>query len=236
MYFILSDCKSNEGFMNYEQKRNYFRCKYSNNPYSNKCIKFFNEIEHIKNYIINNPIGYVYKKKLKRPISAWYNPDLRKYHYYVIDYKNNYQINNDIIIHTIDNNGKQLYDNDIIQVPSKGKMKLKLYNDNVLYHSNIFNYKYYNNSTWNIVGYITSNKNNIYKLYEKEYPRGNYRYRIELYSGLFLNIINPSTNKTWRTNDQIRFRNKLYEGDKVKVDTFNNKLFTVYRYKYDDIY
>lgn len=232
LYFIFKN-NVNEGFMNYDQKRRYFMCKYSGNPYSPDCYNFFNEIKQIKNYIINNPVGFVYKKGIRRPLSAWHDRYSRKYYYYVIDYHGRSPRRSNIIMHTIDNNGRELNDDDIISVPSRGQMKIRLYDvsiNNPMYGRNFYG-QY---GTWKIIGYVTSkSKNDFYKLYEREYPRNNFRYKIELYKGFFLDAKNQI--KNGRKEDRYRFRNKLYDGDKLKIDTMN-KQFVVHRYQYDDIF
>ena len=253
LYFIFFN-KTKEGFMNYDQRRRYFICKYSGNPYSADCRNFFDEIRQIKNHIINNPIGYVYKKGVRRPLSAWYDRDLRKYYYYVIDYSGKRPKKNDFIMHSIDNNGRQLYEDDVVEVPSKGKMKIKLYDDvfSPYYNTTFLNDSFYRpkihprfgglnrrfygyNSMWKTVGYVTSEKGDFYKLYEREHPRNNFRYRIQLYPGFFIDAQSPNATSTSRKDDKYRFRDRLYQGDKLKVDTMDKK-FKVHRYKYDDIF
>ena len=236
--------------MNYDQKRKYFICKYNRNPNFYQCRHFYNKMHSIKSYIINNPIGYVYKNKLRRPLSVWYDRETRKYNYYVIDYFGKKPDGDDTIIHTIENKGLQLYDGDSIYVPSRGKMKVKVYN--LMMYGNPYNPMMYGNSynslqmygsqmyglKWRIVGYVTldeSKKKKFYKLYEQEYIRDTFRYKIELYPGFYLDVVNPQSGKYSRTEDRYRFRNRLYNGDIIKIETMN-KNYRVHIYEYDDIY
>ena len=234
-------------------------CKYGGNPYSRTCRRFFNEIREIKDYIINNPVGYVYKKNknkfIRRPLSAWYDRDSRKYFYYVVDYKGRRPRRHDIILHTIKNKGQMLRDKDIILVPTRGQMTVKIYDDppfspyrshkyGVIYGDSFIqplSHPHYGfaprsidihtyRSYWRTVGYIKS-KNNFYKLYEKEYPRSNYRYRVQIYPGFFLDVVDKTGR---RKSDKHRFRHRLYQGDVVQIDTMKGDLI-VYRYKDMDI-
>jgi hypothetical protein len=244
-------------------------CKYNRNPHSNQCNNFFNKINHIKNYIINNPIGYVYRNKLRRPLSAWYNRDTRQYNYYVIDFFGKKPDGDDTIIHTIENKGLQLYDGDFIHVPTRGKMKIRInenipssFHDTIVYGDSNYNplthplnrlnrysgynrynrYNRYNGyngyNRWQIVGYVKSDKlhrGKFFKLYEQEYLRDTFRYKIELYPGFYLDVVNPQSGKYSRTEDRYRFRNRLYKGDIVKIDTMKQN-YRVHIYEYDDIY
>lgn len=253
LYIIFINDNLQENFMNYEQKRRYFDCKYSGNPNSVMCNDFYNDISHIKNHIINNPVGYVYRNRLKRPVGSWYDRDSRQYYYYVIDFSgrhfNRYNDYNNTIIHKIENKGRMLSDGDTVYVPTKGHMKLKLYdrylsNPTIVYNDSYFSprmhpqnsifqsgYSYGYNNNWKTVGYLNK-KNKFYKLYELEYPRGNYRYKIEYYPNFYLNVV--SDKNASRTEDQYRFRNRLYSGDIVNIDTVKGN-YTVKIYDYDDI-
>jgi hypothetical protein len=230
-----------EHFLNYEDKRIYFECQYGGNPYSRQCKRFFKNIYKFKQHIINNPIGYVYKKKIYRPLAAWYDRESNKYSYYVIDYNNNKQKT----VYTIDTNNKQISDGDFIIVPHYGKMKVKINNDNnnnlgVIYNESIYlprehpylsrtpkpidipSYRTY----WSVVGYVNKN-DEFYKLYEKEYPKNNYQYQIELYPGLFLNVLK---------NNKKVVNDTLHMNDKVKIESMEKQgYYSVHKYKYNDL-
>lgn len=142
LFFILT-ADNNEHFMSYDQKRTYFHCKYGGNPYAENCSHFYKELEDIKRYIVNNPVGYVYSEKqngnrIVRPLSVWYDRDTRKYHYYVIDYQNKHSRYN-TIVHSIKTDKDELYNNDIINVPGRGEMKIRLYKDAINRFSTIYN-------------------------------------------------------------------------------------------------
>lgn len=246
-----------EHFMSYDQKRDYYFCKYGGNPYSRNCRKFFYRINNLKKYIINNPVGYVYKKRdgvtvERLPLSAWYDRDTRKWYYYVIDYvgksgdkRRPRNIFIDSIIHAIGYKGRELFDGDAINVPGHGRMLIKLYWDKDDPSTTILNDAMYMpskhphfepsprwidipsyKSKWRTVGYIF-NKGEFYKLFEKEYPTDNYRYRVQLYPGVFLNV---------KKDDKYRFKDNLMDGDRVMVDSIEEQgEFLVKIYKYDDI-
>jgi hypothetical protein len=203
-------------------------------------------MNHIKNYIINNPIGYVYRNRLRRPLSVWYDIDTRKYNYYVIDYFGKKPDGDDTIVHTIENRGLQLYDGDFVYVPTRGKMNIKIYNNiipnrnyyNPLIHPHLQPINVSNNNMWKIVGYVKLDKQHrgkFYKLYELEYLRDTFRYRIELYPGFFLDVVNQQSGKYSRTEDRYRFRNRLYNGDIINIDTMKQN-YRVHIYDYNDIY
>jgi hypothetical protein len=231
--------------MNYDQKRLYFMCKYGGDANSPACSNFFRDLHHIKNYIIRNPIGFVFNKKHPDedrkylPLSAWYDRDTRQYYYYVIDHD---------IIHTVETNNQMLYDGQQIKVPSLGKMNVRIYDETHIPHGShkygiIYNDAYYKpnkhpyyrnlpidqftrSMNWQTVGYIKQNKK-IHKLYEKQYPNRDYGYRILVHPGIYLDVINPSRN-------EATFTHRLYDGDTIRVDTLGGKWKTHIQ-KYSDI-
>jgi hypothetical protein len=161
-FFFIKNC-IRENFMDYEQRRKYFQCNYGNSSNAYDCHRFFNEINSIKGYIVDNPIGYVHSNKLKRPLLGWYDRFDNKYYYYVVDYNKGRK---NRIIHTITNKGQQLFDDNVINVPNRGDMSVKIYDD-VPYMSSTSVYtdtyaqphRYYKNKfCWKIVGHVVSKK------------------------------------------------------------------------------
>ena len=126
IYFYLNK-NIKEHFLTYEQKRKYYYCRYSSDPSvvdSNSCINFYNEINNIKNYILNNPVGYLYKRKKKLPLAMFYNYETREYTYYAIDYS---KYSHFPIIHKLNTKRRRLYNYSKVYVPHRGMMKVKLY-------------------------------------------------------------------------------------------------------------
>lgn len=111
IFFIFFTNNIKEPFVSYNKKNTY---------YTSSCKNIFKEIEQIKNYIINNPIGHVYKKDIKMLLSALYDRDYRKYFYYILD-------KDSAILHSINTNENELTDGDVILVPNKGQMTVKIY-------------------------------------------------------------------------------------------------------------
>jgi len=242
LVFLIKNCDIKEKYMNYEQKRKYFECNYGNNANSYDCHRFFNEVNSIKSFIVDNPIGYVYNKKLKRPLLGWYDRYDRKYYYYVVDYNKNYRNNKNKIMHTITNNGKELSNKDVINVPNRGIMKVKIYED-VPYSSSTTIYTdsyahphrfYKNKFCWKIVGHVVSDKDDIYKLYESDCPV-DYRYKIRVNNRIFLNVKNKNSSTLSRKEDIYRFRDKLDTDDIINIDNMKGD-FKAYIYTYNDIY
>lgn len=235
--FFIKNCVIKESFMNYEQKRKYFYCNYGNNNNSYDCHRFFNEMNSIKSFIVDNPIGYVYGNKLKRPLLGWYDRYDNKHYYYVVDYNKN---DKNKMMHTIANKGKVLSDGDTINVPNRGDMKVKIY-DNVPYMSSTTVYtdtyapphrQYKNKYCWKVVGQLLSDKNNIYQLLESECSN-DYNYKIRINRKIFLNV--KRNDKLARKEDLYRFRNKLESDDIVNVDIMKGD-FKVEINNYNDIY
>lgn len=225
--------------MDYEQRRKYFYCNYGKNSNAYDCHKFFNEINSIKSSIVDNPIGYVYNGDFKRPLLGWYDKYANKFFYYVIDYNKNKK---DRIIHTITNKGQQLFDDNVINVPNRGDMNVKIYDDvpyigstSVYTDTYVHPHRYYKNKfCWKMVGHVVSEKNEIYKLYESDCPI-DYRYRIRLNRDIFLNVKRKNVSSLLRKEDIYRFRQQLKTDDIVNIDVMNGE-YKVYIYKYNDIY
>lgn len=238
IFLLIKNCIK-ENFMNYEQRRKYFKCNYGNNNNAHDCHRFFNEINSIKGYIIDNPIGFVDNNKIKRPLLGWYDRYDNKYYYYVIDYNKNKK---NRIIHTIKNKGKQLFDDNVIDVPNRGNMSIKIYED-VPYMSSTSIYtdtyahpnRYYKNKyCWSYIGYVSSENNDIYKLYESNCPKY-YKYKIKLDRKIELYVRNKNTSKLSRKEDLYRFNNKLETDDIVNIDKMKGD-YKVFIYKYNDLY
>lgn len=252
LYIIFGCCnKNNEQFMSYDQKRKYFTCKYSGNPYHPSCRDFYSELGNIKQYIKNNPIGYVFNTNIRRPLSAWYDRNARQYYYYVIDHQGEKpnELRDDVILHKIENKGQMLSDGDTVTVPTRGQMTIRIYDDISNQFGSIYGNAFVDPlghprydpskihplniptyvSGWRTVGYLVVN-NKYHKLYEKVYNRGEYKYRMQMYPGFFLDIINKNSGH----RDIRLFKNKLYQGDVVQVDTMTGN-HTVHIYNDLDI-
>ena len=178
------------------------------------------------------------------PLSAWYNRENRRWYYYVIDYVSSIDIRGiklgDIIVHEIEYEGREIYEGDSIEVPGHGKMEVKLYLDKNDMYSTIISDARYDpivnprigeigniRREWRVIGYVYK-EGEFYKLYEKEYSSGDYRYRVRLYPGVYLNVKDEE--------EDYRFRLRISDEEKVIIDTMESKgEFNVKVYRYDDI-
>lgn len=195
--FIIFSCShiSKEHFWDHNTRKLFFKCKYGKIDSRDRRCKYLDQrVKTFRQHFNYYPIGILYSDKLADgiiyPLLAWYDRDLRKYHYYVRDKK--------------DYTGESIYikipgrydlmTGDTVVIPTKanyGLFKVKLYRDLSRWSFDYYRvpamkrHLYYA-IPWKKVGYVTTDlenpddPNRFFVLFERkiEKDKNTYEYSI----------------------------------------------------------